>query len=567
MKRERIIMEIKALAKSAIAAMTALLLLCQLAACTKADTGTGTGTRQSGAGSTGAASMTAVKTTSKTTAKSTASGDTGSSAKAGATTTGATSLVTGNPDNAGAESEDGNGNAASDTDVSGSADSGEGDGDDSPVVKEREKFDLKGRKIIFATWAKNYTYDYFKTLNVEFTTFTKRLDYLEETHNCTIELAPYASSTSFQNALMTNALAGTYYADALLFVGSWTMKFHEFLQPLNQWIDFNDPKKMTNSGQASLLWKGNYYNVLLQNKISYDVYILCNRDIIGREGLPDPLTLQRNGQWTWNSLLDIAIKATKDLNGDGIIDQWGFVRDKRASFDTLVKAFIASNGGYIIDNTKGDYRLGLADSNALKALYFINDLQNVYRTGELYNNTDAYILGNAAMAFGNMPSTKPYLAEYPRNSFFALYPKGPDVDRHIINNTSAGGQCGSMPYNVVEPEKIAQILYGLCSVYDDTYPDYVAGINVPEQFSTYIFSEDDYETLEMSKSIIEKYGSHFDPYAYLTTDLNATILTGTNSLMYTILMKNIPVQTAVDSIRDGVSNTITTLIEKYRKTN
>ena len=34
--------------------------------------------------------------------------------------------------------------------------------------------------------------------------------------------------------------------------------------------------------------------------------------------------LYQNGQWTWETLERIAQRATRDTDGDGVIDQWGF---------------------------------------------------------------------------------------------------------------------------------------------------------------------------------------------------------------------------------------------------
>ena len=434
----------------------------------------------------------------------------------------------------------------------------------SEQVRERPVFDLKGRKIIYATASTSYTYDYFAKLNPEFITLTKRLDYLEQLYNCDIELVPQAGGWGgIQNNLMTNCIAGTYWADAMMFVGSWTMKFHNFVQPLNDFIDFSDPKVHSNPGQADLEWNGKYYSILHQRKIAYEEMIAYNRDIFGREGLTDPMELQRAGQWTWTAMLDAALKATRDLDGDGIVDQWGIVRDTVQSINSLVKKMVASNDSWMIDTTQGGYRLGLADHKSLKALYFLNDLQNVHKTGSIYNATKDFRLGFAAMAFSNMAETRKAISEYPEGAGFVLYPKGPDTDKYVILNTSAGGWSGAMPYHVQEPEKISQIIYGMCAVYDDGYPDYVAQPDIKTSFSTYVFSEADYETLELQKSIIESEGAKMDPYAYLTSDLDSIMLAGTNSLVYKIMMQNVPVQSALDTSREVMQDKINTLVQTY----
>ncbi len=549
-----------------------LLALNPLSACTNSN---GTGDSQTSYSQVNAASKTTVRATAAATKSVSSAQQGGPFSGAGTTTKSSTtseSAVAGSEDSAELANENGNDSSSLPANMEdlGNVENADneydykGDGKYAGGLTE-VSYDLKGRIVKFAVASPLYTYEYFKTFNDEFITLTKRIDFVQTKYNCKIELVQHASQGAVQTALATNAVAGTYWADTTQFVGSWLLKYKNVIQPLDDYIDFNAPNTKLNANQAALLYNGRQYVVIMQNKINYDVYMLYNRDIVSREGLPDILSLQREGQWTWNTLLDIAIKATRDLDGDGITDQWGLVSDSRHSLDGVVKAMIASNGGYLIDNSNGDYRLALTAMVTLKALYFLNDLQNIHKTGQIYGTTKDYQLGKAAIAFGNMPGTRPYKSEYPQNSCFVVYPKGPDIDRYVVNNISAGGFAGAMPYNVDNPDIIAKIVYDLNSIYDDTYPDYLQAPDVVAAFNTYIFSDDDYETLNLAKHIVQDIGTHFDTYAFLTSDLNSTILTGSNSLVYTIMEKNVPVQTAIDSIRDVVSDKITTLINQYTR--
>lgn len=47
--------------------------------------------------------------------------------------------------------------------------------------------------------------------------------------------------------------------------------------------------------------------------------LFYRKDLLAAEGIPEPTT-----SWTWDQFLTYAKKLTKDLNGDGIIDQYGF---------------------------------------------------------------------------------------------------------------------------------------------------------------------------------------------------------------------------------------------------
>jgi len=47
--------------------------------------------------------------------------------------------------------------------------------------------------------------------------------------------------------------------------------------------------------------------------------LIYRKDLLQAAGVPEP-----TGSWTWDEFLTYAKKLTRDLNGDGIIDQYGF---------------------------------------------------------------------------------------------------------------------------------------------------------------------------------------------------------------------------------------------------
>jgi multiple sugar transport system substrate-binding protein len=52
--------------------------------------------------------------------------------------------------------------------------------------------------------------------------------------------------------------------------------------------------------------------------------IAYNRDLFDRAGVPYPST-----DWTWEQFLAAAKRLTRDRDGDGVVDQWGFWLDRR----------------------------------------------------------------------------------------------------------------------------------------------------------------------------------------------------------------------------------------------
>src|SRR5699024_2695848 len=79
-------------------------------------------------------------------------------------------------------------------------------------------------------------------------------------------------------------------------------------------------------------------------------YMLYNATMLDELGLQDPNTLFENGEWTWEKFHELAKATTRDTDGDGNIDVYGF---GGVTTDTT-NEFVASNGGTIAsDLTEG----------------------------------------------------------------------------------------------------------------------------------------------------------------------------------------------------------------------
>jgi len=74
--------------------------------------------------------------------------------------------------------------------------------------------------------------------------------------------------------------------------------------------------------------------------------LFYNRKLLEEAGVPFP-----NGPWKYNEFVDYARKLTKDTNGDGKIDQWGFVIP---SDIFMIFPFVYSNGGALFDPNDPD---------------------------------------------------------------------------------------------------------------------------------------------------------------------------------------------------------------------
>ncbi len=98
---------------------------------------------------------------------------------------------------------------------------------------------------------------------------------------------------------------------------------------------------------------------------------------------------------TWQEFRDVCKKLTKDLDGDGKIDQWGFTMNISAwQFENL----LVEAGGEIMDST---YTKPMFNSKAgLEALNFITTLLNKDKTAYLstgYEGQNDFLAGKVAM--------------------------------------------------------------------------------------------------------------------------------------------------------------------------
>ncbi len=111
-------------------------------------------------------------------------------------------------------------------------------------------------------------------------------------------------------------------------------------------------------------YKGRLYGVA---KDFTTLVLYYNIDLFDKYGIGYP-----NDNWTWDDFLNAAKKLTKDLDGDGSVDQFGFVLETWANW---WRNWVYANGGAFFDE-KGNFVLGkepYLKANA-EAIQFLADL-------------------------------------------------------------------------------------------------------------------------------------------------------------------------------------------------
>lgn len=152
-------------------------------------------------------------------------------------------------------------------------------------------------------------------------------------------------------------------------------------------------------------------------------FMVVNLDIFNREGLGDPYEIYYDGDWTWETVERLAQRATRDLDGDGVLDQWGL---------SWIEPFnmIFANGGAITRlNEDGRVVFAMGEPAAIEALRVLNDWENVQGIIVGDYQMREFMSGQVAMAVMPFWQINPNDFDF-RHAVLPL-PKGPHTDRHI----------------------------------------------------------------------------------------------------------------------------------------
>ncbi len=384
----------------------------------------------------GATSVQAAKTTAKTGGSATAakaSGTAGSTAgisgTAGQQAADRTDEVSGQTEgtgeNNGAETDEedqqGQGN-----DIYEGVDIIEGD----DFIAGNKKIDLGGKNIYVAWGIKNRAPKEDST-DTKLKILWSNAKELEEKYNCKFVFEEII--TGYLNTVIQNGLAGTEYRN-LLFSPNYSMypavADQGLLLALEPYIP-QDTDMWSDQVAGLTEWRGRHYGMAeTGNMYGGQNHIYYDQTIMSREGI-DIWKHVQDSQWNWATFLDVAQQTTKDLNGDGIIDQWGLL----ARTQYLGEGLIYANGGSYIEKKDGKYVLALNSPQAVQALQFMSDLCNVYKvTKKITSDSQIKPLkGFYAMTLTHIGSLATFYPDPVMGGdvWMAPIPKGPYMDNHI----------------------------------------------------------------------------------------------------------------------------------------
>ena len=200
-----------------------------------------------------------------------------------------------------------------------------------------------------------------------------------------------------------------------------------------------------------------------------------NLQMIEDANLEDPRDLVEAGEWTWDKFLEYCQVLTKDNDGDGVTDVYGFGGWPGDYFPLLVM----SNGSYIAAGATEN----LSSPEVAETLQFMQDL---YMNGYAYpipaeNGWDIcrYLYREGKVAFSPnaawiMDANKDYGfqqgEDYPVLEFdmvFVPWPAGTNGDLETKAQKVTDSSCYMIPVGVEDPEQVFNVLYDILNWFND----------------------------------------------------------------------------------------------------
>lgn len=325
---------------------------------------------------------------------------------------------------------------------------------------------------------------------------------VEEMFNVKIEWV-YDDSPYNPQTFIANVLAGDPVADIQLLDRErafFQIAAEGLLTPLNDILDEEYWENIPRVYQARehFMFGDKLYGFSLIDVGGWAIF--WNKTLWERDGLPDPYELIESGQWTWDTLREIAKAATRDTDGDGIIDQYGISIDESAGAVEQIGALLASNNAAIGKYIDGRVVYTLDEPEAIEAIEFLQTLIHVDKTA-IPENMFTFLWGERAMAL-----THPWWFFYcgdPQwmkdDAGILPYPAGPNGDPGQIYSYSAWNWNWTIPVTTKHDPRALIELYN--ALYMASY-DYV--IDDPEErlvndFARYV---NDRRDLEIYRGLI-----------------------------------------------------------------
>jgi len=375
---------------------------------------------------------------------------------------------------------------------------GEGDTTPSGNIPNKKTYDLKGR-VIKVLCQSNETAQW-PTANAVSKSDQVRYNLMveaEKLYNCKFEFEVVSSWDTLKMQVENSVLAGVYFADVFRMVRSTAFPKYEkynIILPLNDYIDFEQPVYKKFDQVNGLINPDKIYAFYIGTPL-IPTGVFYNKSIMEREGIPDIQELADRGEWNWQTFADIAKSTTRDIDGDGVIDQWGVGADNVTNFCI---AIMRSNLASMIARTdSGEYVYNLQSPQALRALQFVSDLYHSYKVTPNKDITNDFKQGKAAMFVKDAWYGSVFKREGVTNLGFEIVPSGPDNSGNYYMREQ-GSHMFFFPSNLEDPEPVVNAMAHWCVIWDETKNYYVT-----DEEMVMSTAQDNFDTEENINNLVE----------------------------------------------------------------
>lgn len=225
--------------------------------------------------------------------------------------------------------------------------------------------------------------------------------------------------------------------------------------------------------------------------------IFWNKTMFAREGWPALDELYLKDEWTWDQMEQIAIQATRDNDGDGVIDQWGF---GGMSFWPLTSC---NSAEAIVQDETGRWVFNWTSEAAITAFETFNRWQTVLGLVSPNWDTTDFINGTVAMYKGQpwQLGADGVTGRMEDEWGIVPFPKGPHADDYLFPR--GGGDNVFLPASAEYPEGLVALHNFLWRIDEVEYER-------EEMRYEYVLNEFDYELLLKAEMEWDGSGFHLD---------------------------------------------------------
>lgn len=201
----------------------------------------------------------------------------------------------------------------------------------------------------------------------------------------------------------------------------------ELVQPVDDYLDFTEEHwAKVKDINDQYMWNGKHY--LVVPSLASNYITLYWKSLFDDAGLKTPEEYYKEGNWTWDTMLDLATKLTSDTDGDGYPDVWGFATHPTSFFQTTGEDLITIENGVITNN--------LRSANLARSMKFLFDAgpdKHNVRTTDLTKWETLFPRGQLAMLINEDYVQETYIELIREGKVgVAPPPKDPESDQWYV---------------------------------------------------------------------------------------------------------------------------------------